>query len=658
MFKVKSIALAAALAGNAGYAAAAGCYPAYVAGGSYASGDWVSATTTKTEIERESCTVGTTGCSSSGYKTVTTTTTETYNYQCVDNPNSAFCSNGSYAPNGNNGSIAWIKQGAKCSGTATAPAPVPAEWSGGGCPKPYVAGTDYGAGAVVSVAKSGYSMVYQCLEEPNNQFCGLSSYAPGTDLYWENAWTSLGSCDGSISPTKAPVFTALDDAGGCPGEFKEGGEYEEGDKVSKDGLVYECKAWPSGQHCSQIGYEPGMSVGEGSNAVEYWKEAWAITGYCSGTLTPTAAPSFVTLGDLGGCPEEWSPKMPPEGYEEGDRVSSMGMVYSCKAWPMSAHCGQAGYEPNVDPASPGAWKDAWAVAGYCSGTGVPTASPNFDVANVAVCPGEWVAGTNTAYEEGDMVSVSVSTTPIRKVAYKCKAWPYSGYCGQFSPTEYGGNQGWALVGSCNGSIGPTMSPVFVSMSEYGDGCPQEWSASSTSYEADDFVSLTVSGTPERKIVYKCRDWPNTGYCNQGEGFKPGSQNSNMAWTMVGMCEGSMAPTGSPTAYTGDCLYDRCRMVDSTENCTPGSTGCSCNASASPSSSCVRDIEEKSCEDTQANLWSSTADYEAGDVVRLVTKRFKCRNYPNSLWCEMEAYRPTLENTGIWTQAWTTDGMCT
>ena len=45
-----------------------------------------------------------------------------------------------------------------------------------------------------------------------------------------------------------------------------------------------------------------------------------------------------------------------------------------------------------------------------------------------------------------MVSVTVSTTPLKKFAYVCKAWPFSGFCGQFSPTEYGGDQGWTALG--------------------------------------------------------------------------------------------------------------------------------------------------------------------------------------------------------------------
>jgi hypothetical protein len=50
---------------------------------------------------------------------------------------------------------------------------------------------------------------------------------------------------------------------------------------------------------------------------------------------------------MGGCPEAWKTKGSVDPYEEGDRITSQGLVYQCKAWPMNAHCGQAGYDPSV-----------------------------------------------------------------------------------------------------------------------------------------------------------------------------------------------------------------------------------------------------------------------------------------------------------------------
>ena len=127
-----------------------------------------------------------------------------------------------------------------------------------------MAKTNFGEGDVMIIVKSGYSMVYQCNAAPNNLFCGMSGYEPGTSTYWEQAWIELGSCTGSILPSTSPVYMSIADAGGCPGAFDGRAVYEEGNKIAKDGLVYECKSYPASGYCSHVGYEPGTSIGSGS----------------------------------------------------------------------------------------------------------------------------------------------------------------------------------------------------------------------------------------------------------------------------------------------------------------------------------------------------------------------------------------------------------
>jgi len=649
MFRIQPIALAAALHGLASLApsvSAAGCYPAWVAGGSYSDGDMVSRVKT-TETVTTTLTDCTSGSDCVNGKRVTETTTtdsKTYNFSCNE---AGWCSNAAYDPVGQYGGSAWGQEGGECSGTATAATvPVPATWGNGGCPKPYASGTDYAPMAVVSVVKTGYTMVYQCASEPSNLFCGMSGYEPGNSQYGSTVWTSLGSCTGTISPTTSPNYVALADEGGCPGAFDGGADYEQGDKISLDGLVYQCRPWPASAHCSQTGYEPGTSLGTGAQLVEHWREAWSVVGYCEGTIAPTTSPVFVSLADVGGCPDDWS----VQTYEEGDRVHSMGLVYACKSWPHSGNCGQAGFEPNVNSATADAWKMAWTVVGHCSGSRGPTASPSYDPANsVGACPEEWSGGAHTKYEEGDLVAVTVSAVPLRQVAYRCKAWPFSGYCGQLSPLVFGGDQGWAFAGSCDGSIGPTISPNFQQLA-FVPGCPAEWNPFTTDYEAGDTVAYTVSDEPARKIVYKCRDWPNTGYCNQGSGFEPTAQYGKMAWTLVGACVGSVAPTASPVVYAGTCRFRKC--VEEDEACVPGSSGCSCNVNQS--ANCKKKVNV--CRMVDVLTYNKATDYAYGDVVRVGTKRFKCKTWPNGLWCNNEAYSPKLDGS-IWSNAWLVDGTC-
>lgn len=56
-------------------------------------------------------------------------------------------------------------------------------------------------------------------------------------------------------------------------------------------------------------------------------------------------------------------------------------------------------------------------------------------------------------------------------------------------------------------------------------------------------------------------------------------------------------------------------------------------------------------------YSTTTEYEPGDVVRIRTKRYKCRGLPNGLWCKNPAYAPSLKPGLFWEQAWSLDGIC-
>eukprot|EP00571_Detonula_confervacea_P016686 CAMPEP_0172309786 /NCGR_PEP_ID=MMETSP1058-20130122/10649_1 /TAXON_ID=83371 /ORGANISM="Detonula confervacea, Strain CCMP 353" /LENGTH=366 /DNA_ID=CAMNT_0013022475 /DNA_START=89 /DNA_END=1189 /DNA_ORIENTATION=- len=365
---------------------------------------------------------------------------------------------------------------------------------------------------------------------------------------------------------------------------------------------------------------------------------------------------------MGGCPESWSSKSQTEPYEEGDKVESAGLVFACKAWPRSGYCSQDGYEPLSNPATPDAWKQAWQLVGYCSGSIGPTAAPSFDeLATVGACPEEWVSGDQSAYAPDDKVSVTVSQMPLRKVVYKCKSWPHSNHCGQHAPNTFGGDLGWSLDGSCDGSIGPTSSPSFDSLGFISNpsGCPQEFSTSVNDYEAGDVVSITVSTSPERKIVYECRGWPNSGYCNQqGTSLDPGKTYGYLGWTLKGACTGSLAPSSAPQMYpAGQCFYTKCYTATNcspgslAENSVSGSNACSCGNGDTAGTSCT----QTTCDDgVEVTGYSSSVTYVSGDIVRMGSQKFTC-NVPG--WCNQGAYKPELEEDGIWKQAWSKSGNC-
>jgi hypothetical protein len=342
----------------------------------------------------------------------------------------------------------------------------------------------------------------------------------------------------------------------------------------------------------------------------------------SSSSSPTKSPVFVTLPFLGGCPPQVT-EFDSVHHEPGDRVSYGALVFECKSWPLSLFCAQAAFNPSssniADDSKTEHWKRAWEVVGHCSG----------GIAHTTVgCPDLWISGNMDKYKENDQVSVIKSnTTPFVQAIYKCKAWPYSWHCGHHSPLDYnGGHLGWEYVGVCAGTIGPTMSPTLAAGTVVITGCPAGYnsSANSSNYKAGDQVSMS-------KVVYQCREFPYSGYCNQ-KAFAPGEQYDYMAWTLLGPCDGTtLAPTSAPTIYSGSSPCTYVKIVTTTPTPTPVVT--------------------------PVVTWSGGTLYEAGDQVRIGAKKFECKPWPFYFWCRVSAYAPTLSDTGLWTEAWTLAGTC-
>lgn len=166
---------------------------------------------------------------------------------------------------------------------------------------------------------------------------------------------------GTQSPTTSPVFIALEDHGGCPGQYVAGTDYQANQKVSvpindNDSFVYEC----SGDvHESRY-----CNIFHPDNA---WHLGWTLIARCDGTMAPTTAPNFERLQEIIGddCPGEYNAATE---YEPGDKVSIFAddesdqvVVFECKQWPFGAYC-NAGitFGPGSDYGSMG-----WEMKGYC-----------------------------------------------------------------------------------------------------------------------------------------------------------------------------------------------------------------------------------------------------------------------------------------------------
>ncbi len=436
-----------------------------------------------------------------------------------------------------------------------------------GCPEAYASGTEYEGGDQVSITRAdGTQVVYQCRAFPNSEYCKVPAYEPGVNtgtLYegkylWQDAWTYVSGCSGTIAPTASPNFIGTPPTDGCPEAYVDGTNYVSGDKVSipsamgaaKDfDKIFKCKPWPSGQFCKDPNYKPGTTY----NGESLWKDAWTYEGGCTGTISPTASPTFIVgTSNVAGCPEEF---VPGTTYEEGDKVAilnvagangAFGKVYECKAYPFSGHCGQAGYEPGTETG-----QEAWKYDGGCTGTITPTASPTFIVgtSNVGGCAEAFVPGTE--YEEGDEVSVLnvAGANGAYGKTYRCKSWPNSAHCRQvgYEPGTEKGKEGWTYVSGCIGTLTPTASPMFNAANVYSatvSGCPEEWTPGNPNYLVGTLV--TVSKGTARGMVHRCRSFAVEGWC-QSAGYEPGTVNGDTAWELVGNCDGTIAPTASPMA---------------------------------------------------------------------------------------------------------------
>ncbi|KAL7518452.1 hypothetical protein ACHAWX_003275 [Stephanocyclus meneghinianus] len=307
-----------------------------------------------------------------------------------------------------------------------------------------------------------------------------------------------------------------------------------------------------------------------------------------------------------GCYPAWSSG---SDYSSGDLVSAIRVVnatagtavtknFVCTSGsePSLSHC------PNYDPSNEIHAAAAWSDLGECTGTAAtstPTSKPTHAMWTGAGCPADWVEGH--LYEGGDLATVDGNV-------YKCSTERFvNAWCGNASykpgDSEFW-KQAWTLLGSCTGTIAPSASPVYVSLSNSG-GCPDVFSSSATYKEGD---KVEING-----LVYKCRSWPNSAWCSM-RGYEPDGDNSADAWTLLGYCDGSIAPTASPVfvklAKAGGC----------------------------------------------PEVYSDTASYEAGDKVTIEVNAdtmlvYECAPYPNNGYCNQ--YEP-----GHWSKlGWTLKGYC-
>jgi len=521
--------------------------------------------------------------------------------------------------------------------------------SSAGCYPAYSSSSTYSSGSLVSFNSTNY----ECVHNHYSVWC-TGHQPPGEPgSHATVAWLELGPCSGAQdppAPTSKPTPPLVTEFGGaCPAAFAPGTEYAAGDRVERNGFVFECRGTADiANWCGAEGYEPETGM--------YWENAWKIMGTCRGLLPPTASPTIDP--DAPGCPPVFDQAAT---YKSGDRVSVGSLSYECKRYPWSAFCGLANFEPGSSNSDLG-----WILLGSCDGTLAPTTAPTLDP-NSPGCPAEY--SPDGDYQAGDRVSVG-------STVYQCKTDGNSPFCLAFGPEhERGGSLGWEKLSSCQGTVAPTAAPSFDPATP---GCPESW-AEGTPYQAGDRVSVSNS-------IYEC-DALYHAHCTFRE---PGTVPDDESWNKKGSCEGTIAPTSTPTldpaspgcpaSYDPSTPYAGGDAVEANGlvyQCRTDAYGAYCNAGpeyapGSPNSdrgwvkmgSCFGTIAPTSSP-THAgpdsggcnHPWreSDLESYAAGARVEYNQFLFECKSDVHlSKYCKDGSYGP---NGMYWDMAWNKVGWC-
>ncbi|KAL7464842.1 hypothetical protein ACHAXS_005171, partial [Conticribra weissflogii] len=240
----------------------------------------------------------------------------------------------------------------------------------GACYDDYIGGAIYEAGEKVTVDTT----TYECKAYPLSLYCKDPSFKPGEPSgYWKHAWIKVENCNRSLDRV---IDTSDRDPsknlGDCPEEIRVGNYYVEGDRVSKDEIVYECRAWPYSGFCGEVGYEPQSKV-----YGDAWKQAWMEVGWCTSyhslthrtpttttttttsSQTTTTSSSSASVSALGACYADY---LGGKAYQAGDKVTVDTITYECKAYPLSLYCKDWSFKPGE---TSGYWKHAWIKISSC-----------------------------------------------------------------------------------------------------------------------------------------------------------------------------------------------------------------------------------------------------------------------------------------------------
>eukprot|EP00956_Cyclotella_meneghiniana_P008570 scaffold11636_cov62-Cyclotella_meneghiniana.AAC.1 len=170
-------------------------------------------------------------------------------------------------------------------------------------------------------------------------------------------------------------------------------------------------------------------------------------------------------------------------------------------------------------------------------------------AHGAGCYPAWSSGSD--YFIGSFVSATITETSTSTATDGTVTETTTSQTKNFKCTS--GTAAWSDLGVCSGTAAALTTPAPTTKPTpsrwTNTGCPEAWTSGGL-YEGGDLVELDGN-------VYSCSTATGANlWCGEAA-YKPGdSLDWEMAWTLLGSCDGTIRPTTAP-AYTSLTNHNGC-----------------------------------------------------------------------------------------------------
>ncbi len=218
-------------------------------------------------------------------------------------------------------------------------------------------------------------------------------------------------------------------------------------------------------------------------------------------------------------------------YTKGDKVSFQGIVYEASYW-----------TKNQNPASNNAQWGPWVVIGPCDG-GDNNIAPTVVITSPQ---------TGTTFTSGDNISINANANDIDGSISNVAFYVDGNLLSEDSSAPYAtnwiavsGNHMLTAIATDNDNARTTSATIRITVSGGGS------SSCDTPQYIEDGGYIAGSQVQNEGVVYECKPWPFTGWCNgAADAYAPGSGSYwEDAWIRIRDCDsgGNGEPTVSITS---------------------------------------------------------------------------------------------------------------